>query len=87
MLGLIVWACGMISAQLEGLAEIECFVSSFIVTCIACLLDKYVYNGELCLYGQLFGGIVWYKHNDNCCGKLTLLTIMLLGYCPESLLL
>lgn len=57
---MVVWACGILSQRLEGLAEIESFASSFVVTVIACALDKYVYDGKLCLYGQLFGGIVWY---------------------------
>jgi uncharacterized membrane protein YjjB (DUF3815 family) len=30
-----------------------------VCTFIATLLDKFVYNENLCLYGQLFGGIVW----------------------------
>lgn len=59
MLGLVVYGCGAVARQLPGMSEIECFVSSFVATFVATALDKYVYDEKLCLYGQLFGGIVW----------------------------
>jgi hypothetical protein len=45
--------------QYQGLSEVECFLSSFLLSLISSLLDKYVYNNKLCQFGQLFGGIVW----------------------------
>ena len=39
--------------------EIECFITSFILAMITSFLDKYVYKDGLCLYGILFGGVVW----------------------------
>lgn len=58
-LGVIVNCCGNLCAILPGLSEIECFISPFIISLIASFLDKYLFNQNLCLYGQLFGGIVW----------------------------
>lgn len=58
-LGLIVNFCGNLCAILPGLSEIECFISPFIVAFVASFLDKFLFDQDLCLYGQLFGGIVW----------------------------
>mmetsp|Transcript_14366 Transcript_14366/g.15020 ORF Transcript_14366/g.15020 Transcript_14366/m.15020 type:complete len:496 (-) Transcript_14366:38-1525(-) len=58
-LGLLVNFCGHLCAILPGLSEIECFVSPFIVSLTASIVDKFLFNQKLCLYGQLFGGIVW----------------------------
>jgi uncharacterized membrane protein YjjB (DUF3815 family) len=58
-LGLIVNICGNLCAILPGLSEIECFISPFIVAFVASFFDRYFFNENLCLYGQLFGGIVW----------------------------
>lgn len=57
--GLLVYGLSALCEQFYGLTEIQNFISSFVVALIASALDKYVYNHELCLYGQLFGGIVW----------------------------
>lgn len=57
--GLMAFAVWMAAAKLRGLAEIECFLSAFLIAMCSSALDRYVYDNELCLYGQLFGGIVW----------------------------
>jgi uncharacterized membrane protein YjjB (DUF3815 family) len=51
--------CGNLCAILPGLSEIECFISPFIVALVASFLDRFLFDENLCLYGQLFGGIVW----------------------------
>lgn len=56
--GLIVYSISLLSTRLKGLAEIEGFFTACIVAMLGSYLDRYVYNSELCLYGQLFGGIV-----------------------------
>lgn len=56
---MIVNLIGTICAKYHNLSSIECFISSLVVSLIASILDKYVYRGSLCLYGQLFGGVVW----------------------------
>lgn len=58
-LGIVVYSLGQLCRRLPGLPEIECFLSAIVCTFIATLLDKFVYHENLCLYGQLFGGIVW----------------------------
>lgn len=58
-LGILVNFCGHLCSILPGLSEIECFVSPFIVALTASTIDKFLFNQKLCLYGQLFGGIVW----------------------------
>ncbi|CAE7443089.1 unnamed protein product [Symbiodinium microadriaticum] len=45
--------------QVPGLAEVECFVSPFLLTCLSYLISTYVLPGGECEYAQLFGGVVW----------------------------
>jgi uncharacterized membrane protein YjjB (DUF3815 family) len=59
LFGFIIYVLDVLSGRLSGLNEIVCFVSSFIVSAIATALDTYVYDRKLCLFGQLFGGVVW----------------------------
>lgn len=58
-LGLVVYVGGTFCEKYHGLAEIECFISSFLVSSISSFLDRYAFHGRLCLFGQLFGGVVW----------------------------
>jgi uncharacterized membrane protein YjjP (DUF1212 family) len=57
--GAIVYFIGLGCELFPGIAEIECFLSSFVLSVISSLLDRYVYANKLCQFGQLFGGIVW----------------------------
>lgn len=59
LFGLIAYYVDYLSEKLAGFSEISCFVTSFVISLIASLLDKYVYDGSLCLFAQVFGGVVW----------------------------
>ena len=59
LMGFIVYALNIVCNKFKGLSEIECFVTSFVIATIASLLDIHVYDHQVCLYGLLFGGIVW----------------------------
>ena len=54
-----VWYIGRVCQRFNGLPAVEYFISSLLISLWACAMDKWVYNGQLCLYAQLFGGIVW----------------------------
>jgi uncharacterized membrane protein YjjP (DUF1212 family) len=59
LFGLITYFFDVLTSRLTGLSEISCFVTSFFISVIATLLDKYIYSDSLCLFGQIFGGVVW----------------------------
>ena len=59
LFGVVIFAIESMCGQLKGLTEIEYFVSSFVVGLISTALDQYVYGSDLCLFAQIFGGIVW----------------------------
>jgi uncharacterized membrane protein YjjP (DUF1212 family) len=58
ILGILVNLCGNLCSILPGLAEVECFISPFIVALVTSFVDKFL-SGALCLYGMQFGAIVW----------------------------
>jgi uncharacterized membrane protein YjjB (DUF3815 family) len=53
--GEIVFAISVVCQLIEGMAEVECFISSFIVASLATMLDR----GDGCLFGQIFGSVGW----------------------------
>jgi uncharacterized membrane protein YjjP (DUF1212 family) len=57
--GVLMWACAEISRRYAGVPEIEHFITSFVVTALAGLLDKFVFNRGLCMFAVTFGGLVW----------------------------
>jgi uncharacterized membrane protein YjjP (DUF1212 family) len=57
--GILTFFLDLLTSKLSGLSEISCFVTSFLISLIASLLDKYLYSNSLCLFGQIFGGVVW----------------------------
>jgi uncharacterized membrane protein YjjP (DUF1212 family) len=59
LMGVLVFYISVLASSVEGLSEIECFLSSFMVTLLTSLLNKHTPKDQLCLYGQLFGGVVW----------------------------
>jgi uncharacterized membrane protein YjjB (DUF3815 family) len=59
ILGCVVYLTSLICGLVEGLGQIECFLASFVVTCLAYLIDTFVLKGGDCQYAQLFGGVVW----------------------------
>jgi uncharacterized membrane protein YjjB (DUF3815 family) len=50
---------GVLCEKYRGLSEIEAFLSSLTIAIVGSLLDRFAYGDSLCLYGQLFGGVVW----------------------------
>lgn len=60
LFGCLVYIVGVICGNVPGLAEIECFVTSLTVAVLSTALDRYIYSDSLCLYGQIFGAIVWH---------------------------
>jgi uncharacterized membrane protein YjjP (DUF1212 family) len=59
LMGVIVYLISQTCSRYAGLTEIESFLSALTCATIASLLDLYAYNDGLCLYGVLFGGVVW----------------------------
>ena len=57
--GILVYFLDDLSQKLTGLSEISSFVTSFILSVIATLIDIHLSDGSSCLFGQLFGGVVW----------------------------
>lgn len=55
----VVYGIELLSLQLRGLSEISAFASSFLIAFIASLIDRYLYTGGLCLFGTMYGGVVW----------------------------
>lgn len=58
LLGIVVYFINYFCSLFPGLSEIEGFISSFVVTVMACVLDKFIFSDNLCLYGVVFGAIV-----------------------------
>jgi len=64
LLSSVVYFIGACSVRFRGVGELECFLSSFLVTCLASLVDMYVvgprgHSHSTCLYAVTFGSIVW----------------------------
>jgi uncharacterized membrane protein YjjP (DUF1212 family) len=59
LFGLLAYYLDYLSEKLTGLSEISCFVTSFILSVIATIIDLHIYHGSSCLFGQLFGAVVW----------------------------
>jgi uncharacterized membrane protein YjjP (DUF1212 family) len=57
--GLLIYFVGVMTKYIQGLAQIQCFLCALLVSITASAFDRHVHNGQLCLYGQLFGGVVW----------------------------
>jgi uncharacterized membrane protein YjjP (DUF1212 family) len=55
----LVYGIDLLCLQLRGLSEISAFASSFSVAFVASLIDRYLYTGDLCLFGTMYGGVVW----------------------------
>jgi uncharacterized membrane protein YjjB (DUF3815 family) len=53
------WLDRWLAKRLDGLALINNFFASLVVSYLASLIDKYAFHGTLCLYAQFIGGIVW----------------------------
>lgn len=61
LFGIIVFGINTLAGKLNGLSEISNFVCSLFVAFLATLLDRFVFDGSLCLFGQLLGGTIWYE--------------------------
>jgi uncharacterized membrane protein YjjP (DUF1212 family) len=60
LFGLAVFMIGKFCEQFHGLSEIECFLSSLVISFLSSILDSNLFfNSKLCLYGQMLGGVVW----------------------------
>eukprot|EP00808_Paulinella_micropora_P000830 g34817.t1 len=57
--GIIVAIVTQITYSMVGVAEIESFISAFLISYIGSLVDLHVFEEETCLYAQLLGGTVW----------------------------
>lgn len=57
--GIVTFLSGIMCSRIDGLSEIEFFVTSTIVTVLGTFVDSYIYDGLLCEYALLFGGLVW----------------------------
>jgi hypothetical protein len=58
VLGLVVFLVGRMCTLTDGLPQIECFISSFVVSVLFYLINTFIVQGE-CPFAQLFGGVVW----------------------------
>jgi uncharacterized membrane protein YjjB (DUF3815 family) len=55
---MVVYFINCFCSLFPGLSEIQGFISSFAVTVAACVIDKFMFNESLCLYGVVFGAVV-----------------------------
>lgn len=59
LFGALIFVIENASARLAGLGEVVAFISAFSISALATALDLGVYKGELCLFGTMYGGVVW----------------------------
>lgn len=57
--GAIVYLLDNMCTRFQGLAEISPFLISFFLAILSSTFDRFLFDKKLCLYGQLFGGVVW----------------------------
>jgi uncharacterized membrane protein YjjP (DUF1212 family) len=55
----VVYGIELLCPKLPGLSEISSFASSFLISSTASLVDSYLFSGNLCLFGTMYGGVVW----------------------------
>lgn len=55
--GLVVFC--LTRVPFRGFAEMSPFVSAFVISFLATILDRFVFAERNCLYAQIFGGLVW----------------------------
>lgn len=57
-LGIIVFLIGKLCTLTDGLPQIQCFLSSFVISVLSYFINTYLIEGQ-CNFAQLFGGVVW----------------------------
>ena len=57
--GAVIYGVEILAEHLVGLSEILSFISAFIVAMLSSLLDRYFYQGQLCLFAAMYGGTIW----------------------------
>lgn len=58
VLGFTVFLISKMCTLTDGLPQIECFLSAFIVSVMSYFINTYLVQGQ-CPFAQLFGGVVW----------------------------
>ena len=57
-LGSVVYFISLLCTLMEDLSQIECFLSSLVVSILSYLIETYIVSGR-CIFAQVFGGVVW----------------------------
>ena len=57
-LGVVVYFISFLCTLIEDLSQIECFLSSLVVSILSYLIETYIVSGR-CIFAQVFGGVVW----------------------------